>query len=197
MALGSCGHRITHQLRPINMNGRSILSETSWFGYEEPRVKQRVEPVASPFSLFLVPECGPPAWAGLRPRRDRPPRFDRPRNATQVTDGRFGPENEPAPPSASSGGSESGLFEELVMAQVPQAVVWLVSAVLVEAAVIDGRQLRVPNWLTFHFALGGLVFTAWYGGREVLLWSLLVAGGDGRRPDLAPAALCDRRHGSG
>jgi hypothetical protein len=24
MALGSCGHRITHQLRPINMNGRSI-----------------------------------------------------------------------------------------------------------------------------------------------------------------------------
>ncbi len=30
MALGSCGHRITHQLRPINMNGRSILSVTSW-----------------------------------------------------------------------------------------------------------------------------------------------------------------------
>ena len=29
MALGSCGHRITHQRRPINMNGRSILSETS------------------------------------------------------------------------------------------------------------------------------------------------------------------------
>ena len=29
MALGSCGHRITHQLCPINMNGRSILSVTS------------------------------------------------------------------------------------------------------------------------------------------------------------------------
>ena len=29
MALGSCGHRITHQLRPINMNGRSILAVTS------------------------------------------------------------------------------------------------------------------------------------------------------------------------
>ena len=29
MALCSCGHRITHQLRPINMNGRSILSVTS------------------------------------------------------------------------------------------------------------------------------------------------------------------------
>ena len=32
MALGSCGHRITHQLRPINMNGRSILAVTSAFG---------------------------------------------------------------------------------------------------------------------------------------------------------------------
>ena len=31
MALGSCGHRITHQLRPINMNGRSILAVTSSF----------------------------------------------------------------------------------------------------------------------------------------------------------------------
>jgi len=31
MALGSCSHRITHQLRPINMNGRSILAVTSSF----------------------------------------------------------------------------------------------------------------------------------------------------------------------
>ena len=46
------------------------------------------------------------------------------------------------------------------MTQVPQAVIWLVSAVLVEAAVIDGRQLRVPNWLTFHFALGALVIAS-------------------------------------
>jgi len=29
MALGSCGYRITHQLYPINMNGRSILAVTS------------------------------------------------------------------------------------------------------------------------------------------------------------------------
>ena len=29
MVLGSPDHRITHQLRPINMNGRSILSEMS------------------------------------------------------------------------------------------------------------------------------------------------------------------------
>ena len=62
------------------------------------------------------------------------------------------------------------------MTQVPQAVFWLVSAVLVVAAVIDGRQLRVPNWLTFPFALGGLVFTAWSGGRERFLWSLAGTG---------------------
>ena len=30
MALGSRDHRITHQLRPINMNGRSILSVMSY-----------------------------------------------------------------------------------------------------------------------------------------------------------------------
>ena len=36
MALGSCGHRITHQLRPINMNGRSILAVTSSF-FSDPR----------------------------------------------------------------------------------------------------------------------------------------------------------------
>ena len=29
MALDSCGHRNTHQLRPINVNGRSILAVTS------------------------------------------------------------------------------------------------------------------------------------------------------------------------
>ena len=33
-------------------------------------------------------------------------------------------------------------------------MVWLVSAVLVAAASIDGRQLRVPNWLTFPYLMG-------------------------------------------
>jgi prepilin peptidase CpaA len=36
------------------------------------------------------------------------------------------------------------------------AAYWLVAAVLVVAAIIDGRALRVPNWLTFPFALAGL-----------------------------------------
>ena len=56
--------------------------------------------------------------------------------------------------------------------------VWLVSIVLVVAAVIDGIQLRVPNWLTFPMIISGWVYSAaayawageaWYIG---LGWSL-------------------------
>jgi prepilin peptidase CpaA len=62
------------------------------------------------------------------------------------------------------------------MTDIPLAVAWLVTIVLIEAAIIDGRQLRVPNWLTFHFAAAGLVYAAWSGGREGLIWSLEGAG---------------------
>jgi prepilin peptidase CpaA len=58
------------------------------------------------------------------------------------------------------------------MMQASQAVVWFVSAILVEAAVIDGLKLRVPNWLTYHFALGGLACAAWTGGWAGVGWSL-------------------------
>jgi prepilin peptidase CpaA len=58
------------------------------------------------------------------------------------------------------------------MAQLPQAAVWFVSAVLIEAAVIDGWKLRVPNWLTFHFAIGGLLFAGYQGGATAALWAL-------------------------
>ncbi len=58
------------------------------------------------------------------------------------------------------------------MTQVPGGVVWFVSAVMVEAAVIDGLKLRVPNWLTFHLVIGGWIFAAWTGGSPGLLWSL-------------------------
>lgn len=47
----------------------------------------------------------------------------------------------------------------------------LVCVVLVVAAYIDGKQLRVPNWLTFPMVLSGLVYGACVGG-----WSGL---GDG------------------
>ena len=58
-------------------------------------------------------------------------------------------------------------------------VPWLVTIVLVVAAVIDGIQLKVPNWLTFPFVISGWIFStayvAWTGGLwyEGLGYSLL------------------------
>jgi prepilin peptidase CpaA len=42
--------------------------------------------------------------------------------------------------------------------------VWTVAALLVWAAWIDGRQLRVPNWLTYPMVLSGLVYNVAVGG---------------------------------
>jgi prepilin peptidase CpaA len=58
------------------------------------------------------------------------------------------------------------------MGPIPREVVWLVSFVLIEAAIIDGRSLRVPNWLTYHFLLGGLIFAYARGGSSLFLYSL-------------------------
>jgi prepilin peptidase CpaA len=51
--------------------------------------------------------------------------------------------------------------------------VWLLSAVLVIAAVIDGWKLKVPNWITFPLIVGGWVYSGMYFGLEGLAWSLL------------------------
>lgn len=61
--------------------------------------------------------------------------------------------------------------------------VWLVSVVLVVAAVIDARELRVPNWLTFPLIISGWAFSAvchsWFGYTspwEGFVWSLVGTG---------------------
>ena len=51
-------------------------------------------------------------------------------------------------------------------------VILIVSVILVEAAVIDGLKLRVPNWLTFHLVIAGLAFAAWKSGGPGLVWAL-------------------------
>jgi prepilin peptidase CpaA len=58
------------------------------------------------------------------------------------------------------------------MASIAPWSAWLVSALLVEAAIIDGFKLKVPNWLTFHLAAGGMAYAAWVGGWAGLAWSL-------------------------
>ncbi len=52
------------------------------------------------------------------------------------------------------------------------AVAWFVSAVLIVAAVIDGRQQRVPNWLTYPLALAGLIVAASCGPAHAWVESL-------------------------
>ena len=54
--------------------------------------------------------------------------------------------------------------------------VWLVSVVLVVAAVIDGWKLKVPNWLTFPLVMGGWIYSTATFGWSGLGWSLVGTG---------------------
>ena len=49
----------------------------------------------------------------------------------------------------------------------------LVSAILILAAWIDGKELKVPNWITFPMVLSGLIYQACVGGFDGLLGGLL------------------------
>lgn len=51
--------------------------------------------------------------------------------------------------------------------------VWLVTVTLVVAAVIDGKQLKVPNWITFPMVISGWIYSTAAFGWEGLGWSLL------------------------
>ena len=68
----------------------------------------------------------------------------------------------------------------------------LVCVVLIVAAYIDGKQLRVPNWLTYSMVFPGLVYSTWAGG-----WSGLGDGLLGMVVGLACllAAVCGGRNG--
>ncbi|MEZ6064664.1 MAG: A24 family peptidase [Planctomycetaceae bacterium] len=49
----------------------------------------------------------------------------------------------------------------------------LVALTLIVAAWIDGKELRVPNWITFPMVLSGLVFCTWTDGWHGLQQGLL------------------------
>jgi len=65
------------------------------------------------------------------------------------------------------------LFFDLADAIVANWPVWIVTLTLILAAVIDGFELKVPNWVTFPFVLTGWVYSFWAFGFEGLGWSLL------------------------
>jgi prepilin peptidase CpaA len=54
----------------------------------------------------------------------------------------------------------------------------VVTLILILAAWIDGRDLKVPNWITYPMVIAGLVFSVWSGGPAGLLAGMLgVAAG--------------------
>jgi prepilin peptidase CpaA len=62
-------------------------------------------------------------------------------------------------------------FETISRGLVNHWPIWVVSATLVLAAVIDGLKLKVPNWITFPMIISGWIYSAtcvsgypWYEG---------------------------------
>jgi prepilin peptidase CpaA len=64
-------------------------------------------------------------------------------------------------------------WTDLIGAMVQNWTIWLLSGVLVLAAIIDGLKLKVPNWLTFPLILSGWSYSLAFLGSEGLAWSLL------------------------
>lgn len=68
---------------------------------------------------------------------------------------------------------DASQLAEAVVANWP---VWFVTVTLIVAAVIDGMQLKVPNWITFPMIISGWVWSATlspYPGWEGLVYSLI------------------------
>ncbi len=51
--------------------------------------------------------------------------------------------------------------------------IWAVTITLIVAAWIDGKQLKVPNWITFPMILCGWAYCSYMGGWSGLGYSLL------------------------
>lgn len=64
-------------------------------------------------------------------------------------------------------------FAELHAAIVANWPVWFVTFALIVAAVIDGFELKVPNWLTFPMIISGWVYSVVAFGWEGIGWSLV------------------------
>lgn len=64
-------------------------------------------------------------------------------------------------------------FETFTTGLLKNWHVWLVTLTLIVAAVIDGKMLKVPNWITFPMIASGWVFNTACFGWEGLGMSLL------------------------
>lgn len=57
-------------------------------------------------------------------------------------------------------------FSPILSSLAQHGHIWLVTVILVVAAVIDGWLLKVPNWLTFPFIIAGWIFSSVYSAGE-------------------------------
>jgi len=64
-------------------------------------------------------------------------------------------------------------LNDFVTAVVRHWPIWVVTITLIVAAYIDGKQLKVPNWITYPMIVSGWVYSAAFFGWEGLGWSLL------------------------
>lgn len=67
-------------------------------------------------------------------------------------------------------------FQELSVRMGESGPAWIVAVTLVVAAVIDGYELRVPNWITFPMIVSGWVYSVLlspYAGWQGLWLSLI------------------------
>ena len=64
------------------------------------------------------------------------------------------------------------MMDELLSGITENWHIWLVSALLVVAEVIDGYKLKVPNWLTFPMIISGWIYSFAFYGWAGLGWSL-------------------------
>ena len=67
-------------------------------------------------------------------------------------------------------------FESIASGMLENWQYWLVSVVLVIAAVIDGIQLKVPNWITFPMIVSGWIYSAVAFGLAGDGWYVDLAG---------------------
>ena len=65
---------------------------------------------------------------------------------------------------------DSAIFGEPLYQNWP---IWLVTIMLVVAAIIDGYKLKVPNWITFPMILSGWLISGLSFGWPGLGWSLV------------------------
>lgn len=65
------------------------------------------------------------------------------------------------------------IWSGLCQAIINHWTVWFVTIALIVAAVIDGFELRVPNWLTFPLIISGWIYSVAVGGQAGLTASLV------------------------